>query len=43
MLMALWIRYTAVSIATKVSMLKTFFKGYKTSEGYEVSEPSFQP
>jgi len=27
----------------KVWMLKTFFKGHKTSESYEASEPSFQP
>ena len=43
MQMVLWLRYTAVSIAMKVWMLKTFFKGYKTSKGYEASEPSFQP
>ena len=41
--MALWLRYTAVSMVMKVWMLKTFFKGHKTSESYEASEPSFQP
>ena len=43
MQMTLWLRYTAVSMVTKVWMLKTFFKGHKTSEGYEASKPLFQP
>ena len=43
MQMALWLRYTAVSMVTKVWVLKTFFEGHKTSEGYKAFEPLFQP